>query len=288
MSIFLKTDANVSNPVASMPYLEKDYAIVRGVTRAMFDFSNPECHTGTGELIGGSTTFKDLTINNSEAKAQANITHIFAPVENGMIKVLGGSGTGRFISLGSQFKFPAITRKALIVLHAKLPKTGWGANAMVALIGAGGASQDWQYLCYAASDDAGNLKQLNFRIRGTSGNVDATLTGTSLNKITGTSVQQLGLSISISNSVATLNILIDGEVVASGSGSASQLVQYDSSGGSTTLQSLFLGPTVGFLSNLTIDVRLGRVSCHDLTGRDDVSVDGILLKDRQSADGYVY
>jgi hypothetical protein len=89
MSIFLKTDANVSNPVASMPYLEKDYAIVRGVTSAMFDFSNPECYSGTGDLVGGATTFKDLTINNGEAKAQVNSTHIFAPIENGMIKVLG-------------------------------------------------------------------------------------------------------------------------------------------------------------------------------------------------------
>lgn len=287
MSIFLKTDANVKTPPSSMPYLEKDYAIVRGVTRAMFDFSNPECYSGTGDVIGGSTTFKDLTINNAEAKAQINYTHVFAPIENGMIKVLGGSGNGRFVSLGSQFKFPATTRNALIVLHAKLPKAGWSASTMSALIGTGASSSDWQYLCYAASDEAGALKQLIFRIKGTSRNVDAILTGTSLNKITGTSVQQLGLSINISNSVATLNILIDGEVVASGSGSASQLVQYDSSGGSATLQALFVGPTVGFLSGQTIDIRLGRVSCHDLTGRADVSVDGILLKDRQSAAGYI-
>lgn len=175
----------------------------------------------------------------------------------------------------------------MIVLHAKLPKTGWSANTLVALIGAGGATPDWQYLCYALSDENGALKSLYFRIRGTSGNVDAVFTGASLSKITGTSVQQLGLSINISNSVATLNILIDGEVVASGSGSASQLVQYDSSSGSATLQALFLGPTVGFLSGQTIDVRLGRVSCHDLTGRSDVTVDGILSKDRASAAGYI-
>lgn len=287
MSLFLKSDANVSNPVASMPYLEKDYAIVRGVTRAMFDFSNPECYSGTGNLIGGATTFKDLTINNGEAKAQANSTHVFAPIENGMIKVLGGSGNGRFVSLGPQFKFPETTRKALIVVHAKIPKSGWSTSTMSGLIGAGGSS-GVQYLLYAASDENGALKSLTFRIKGTSGNVDAILTGASLSKITGTSVQQLGLSINISNSVATLNFLIDGEIVSTGSGSATQLEQYDSSGGSSTLQSLFLGPTVGFLSNQAIDIRLGRVSCHDLTNRSDVTVESILLKDRTSAAGYVY
>lgn len=287
MSLFLKSDANVSNPVASMPYLEKDYAIIRGVTRAMFDFSNPECHTGAGELIGGSTTFKDLTINNGEAKAQANSTHIFAPVENGMVKVLGGSRTGRFISLGSQFKFPSTTRKALIVLHAKIPKSGWYVSSMVSLIGAG-VSAGVQYLLYAASDENGALKSLTFRIKGSSGNIDAILQGSSLNKISGTLVQQLGLSISISNSVATLNFLIDGEIVSTGSGSATQLEQYDSSGGSATLQALFLGPSTGFSSNQTIDLRLGRVSCHDLTNRSDITVESILLKDRTSASGYVY
>lgn len=287
MSLFLKSDANVSNPVSSMPYLEKDYAIVRGVTRAMFDFSNPECHSGLGDLIGGSTIFKDLTVNAGEAKVQNNATHVFAPVENGMIKVLGGSGNGRFVSLGSQFKFPATTRNALIILHAKLPKSGWAVNTMVALIGAG-SSSGLQYLCYVASDENGNLSNIRFRVKGTSGNIDAIIQGTALSKITGTSVQQLGLSVKIANSVATLDFLIDGEVVASGSGPATQLDQYDSSGGSATLQSLFLGPTVGFLSNQTIDIRLGRVSCHDLTNRSDVTVESILLKDRTSAAGYVY
>lgn len=287
MSLFLKSDANVSNPVSSMPYLEKDYAIVRGVTRAMFDFSNPECYSGVGTLIGGSTTFKDLTVNAGEAKMQANATHIFAPVENGMIKVLSGSNNSRYISLGSQFKFPATTRNALIILHAKLPKSGWAVNTMGGLIGAG-SSSGTQYLCYAASDGNGELKSLTLRIKGTSGSVDAVLQGTALSKITGTTVQQLGLSVKIANSVATLDILIDGEVVASGSGPATQLDQYDSSGGSATLQTLFLGPTVGYLSNQTIDIRLGRVSCHDLTNRSDVTVESILLKDRTSAAGYVY
>lgn len=288
MSIFLKTDANVKTSPPNMPYLEKDYAIIRGVTRAMFDFSNPECYSGTGDVIGGSTTFKDLTINNSEAKAQANITHIFAPIENGMVKILGGSGTGRFISLGSQFKFPATTRKALIVVHAKIPKTGWSANHMGGIIGVGASSSDYQYISYVVSDAAGNLTSVRFRVKGASGAIDATVQGSMLNKITGSTVQQFGLSVSIVDSVATLEVLIDGEVAATASGSATQLVQYDPSSGNASLQTLFMAPSVGVLANNTNDVRLGRVSCHDLTGRSDVTVDSILSKDRRNTAGYVY
>ncbi|MDQ1207295.1 hypothetical protein QE380_000218 [Acinetobacter baylyi] len=293
MSIFVKTDANPTTPLSTMPYIEKDAAIIRGVTLAMFDFSNPDCYSGTGNIVGGSTTFNDLTVNASQARAQNNSTHIFAPVETGMIKIQGGSGSNRFVSLPTTFKYSSLVKKSLNICYFRIPKTGYTASSISSLIGAGsgGGATQLQYVVWVQADASGNLTTLRFRVKGTGGaNIDVDITGTNLAKITGTTAQQFGFAVSINTStnIATLSVYIDGELINSSSGSMTEFVQYDSSGGSPVLQTIFMGLSVSYSSNQTNDIRVGRVSAHDLTNRSDLSFTDILTKDRNAASGYVY
>lgn len=292
MSIFVKTDTDPTTPLNTMPYIEKDAAIIRGVTLAMFDFSNSDCYSGTGNIVGGATTFSDLTVNASKARAQNNSTHIFAPLENGMIKTQGGSGSGRYITLPATFKYSSSVKRSLNIGYFRIPKTGYTASSLSGLIGAGsgGGATELQYLVYAQSDSSGNLTTLRFRVKGTGGaNIDVDITGTNLAKITGTTTQQFGFAVSINTStnIATLSVYIDGELINSASGSMIEFVQYNSSGGSATLQTIFIGPSVSYSSNQTNDIRIGRVSAHDLTNRSDLSFTDILTKDRSAAAGYI-
>lgn len=283
MSVFVQTNANPSNPDPAMPFLEKDSAIIRGVTRAMFDVSNPDCYQGSGNLVGGTTFFNDLTSNNYDAAVRSSSAQVFPPIETGMIKIQGGSGSSRYIALPSAaFKFGSSTKKALIIFYMKCPNAGFAANMLGGIIGSG--AEDFQYTCWLASNGTGAVDYLRVRVKGAGVNIDVDVTDASM--LTG-STKQIGLAFDIkTNGTAEISIYINGVKAATSTGNMTQFFQYTNSG--LTDNSLFMSPLVSFLSDQNVDLRLGRVSSHDLTNNTNVTFDSILSKDRAAAQGYVY
>lgn len=117
MTIEIVSDVNFYDPDNLIPYLENDEAIIRNVTKAMLDFSNPETYSGTGPISSGST-FKSLTAD----AALATTASAFPAVAGGMLKF---AGLNPKVTLPASFKLPSSTKKMLVILWVKLPSSGY-------------------------------------------------------------------------------------------------------------------------------------------------------------------
>lgn len=299
MSIFYKANKNLTNPTTTIPYLENDPAIIRGVTKALFDFSNPETLGETGILQGssseaGRTVIKDLTVQQYTAKVIPNNTNgKFPPVENGMIEAGGATygGTVRNITLPLHgFYFDATAKRGLVIIHANLPVDGYSTSTMGGLIGCGISSTDFQYTFWVSSNEDGSFKNITLRVRGTS-NIDAAITSKALQKLQANTKRQLAFSFDINDAdgKATINVYMDGEIVGTTvTSSLSVMNQFDKGSATDTSCQLFGGISVGNLAGQTNETKLGRVSAHDLTSRPDLSFQDLLTKDAIAAEGYVY
>jgi hypothetical protein len=132
MTTLIVSDSNFNDPNNLIPYLEKDEAITRGVTRGLVDFSNPACYSGTGPIASGAA-LTSLTIDASAGSFGA----AFDAVANGMLPFSKGIPAAK-INLPAPMKFTAAATKVLFVLWAKIPGTGWpivAANPIWALFG---------------------------------------------------------------------------------------------------------------------------------------------------------
>lgn len=117
MTIEIVSDVAFNDPLNLIPFVEKDEAIIRPLTKGMLDFSNPECYAGSG-AVAVNTKFNSLT--SDAAQATANTT--FPAVAGGLLKF---AGVQPKVTLPDSFKLPNTTKKFLVILWVKLPATGW-------------------------------------------------------------------------------------------------------------------------------------------------------------------
>lgn len=120
MTIEIISDVAFNDPSNLIPYLEKDEAIVRGVTKGVVDFSNPETYAGTG-AIPVNTTMKSMT--SDAGIATVGPTTPFAAISGGMLP-LPVSGSP-YITLPDTFKLPSTCKKFVAIVWAKLPSGAW-------------------------------------------------------------------------------------------------------------------------------------------------------------------
>lgn len=118
MTIEILSNGAVYDPSGLIPYVEKDEAIIRALTKGMLDFSHPDCYAGSGAVASG-TTFASLTSDAGVATAGTAL----GTVANGMLPM--GSATSAHIALPDTFKLPNTTKKFLAIVWAKLPASGW-------------------------------------------------------------------------------------------------------------------------------------------------------------------
>ncbi len=117
MTIEIVSDVAFNDPLNLIPFVEKDDAIIRPLTKAMLDFSNPECYAGSG-AVAVNTKFNSLT---SDA-AQATANTAFPAVAGGLLQF---AGLNPKVTLPDSFKLPNTTKKFLVILWVKLPASGW-------------------------------------------------------------------------------------------------------------------------------------------------------------------
>jgi len=282
-AIFVKTD-EPSAPAANTPYVEKDWAIIRGVTLGAFDWSNSETYALTG-AIPGTATFGNLVAGGSNGTiSPANAGATFPAVSGGLLNAQGATNAGGLpvVRLPSSFTFGAGVTRSLLTFWAKLPATGYLASNLPGLIGSGtGANASLQYTCLLIVNGSGAATQLTYRVRGTSGNIDASITGAALAALLDGNLHQIGLGLVIASGTGTVTLFVDGVAVATGSGSMSS---YNVIGPA----SLFIGSGGNQLtSSANTNALLGRPFAHDLTSRPDISFEDILARDAESAEGYL-
>ena len=282
MTIEIVSDVAFNDPLNLIPFVEKDDAIIRPLTKGMLDFSNPECYAGSG-AVAVNTKFNSLT---SDA-AQATANTAFPPVAGGLLQF---AGLNPKVTLPDSFKLPNTTKKFLVILWVKLPASGWQtANPNIAQ----------SLLSYASN--TGSLAQWVLHI--------ATVQATGVvDRFTFTAPSNGGIggyagALSNSDTLALCDgglhqvaCLFDGESVAGFSRSslyvdkviklATASVAWDGSF-NTPAATPTLGMQTAFQANYPTDgVYLGRPSLWNLTGSGK-SVAEILAEDWDAAQGFL-
>ncbi|WP_288390193.1 hypothetical protein [uncultured Acinetobacter sp.] len=280
MSTFLKSDSDVTDPLSTMPYLEKDAAITRGVTLGLFDLSNPDCYAGAGNIMG-TTSFLNLVKDGAAAALGGLTTQGYRAVERGMIPLktpVSGSPPFNFPANAS---LDATVTRALISFFMAFDNTGLTASSTTALAGMGtGTGTALKWVVYLVANADGGAATLQFRVRGASANIDCNLT-TDLATIFNGTTRQFAFSVEIKSGIAYLSIYIDGEVKATASGAMTAFNQVGT-------QPVFIGgPGAGSIGSRNVNAWMGRFMINNLSARSDLTFDQLLEKDRNAAAGYI-
>lgn len=281
MTIEIVSDVAFNDPLNLIPFVEKDEAIIRPLTKGMLDFSNPECYAGSG-AVAVNTKFNSLT---SDA-AQATANSAFPAVAGGLLKFAGSQPK---VTLPDSFKLPNTTKKFLVILWVKLPASGWQTAS-------GNVAQS--LMSYASN--TGNLAQwfLQLQTIQVSGLLESFRFGAPASGST-TAIEALNYPDSLAlcdGNLHQLACLFDGAAVAGSRAvsifvdkvlkQSSPAVAWD--GSFNTPAAI---PTIGyqqaFQANYPADgVYLGRPSLWNLTGSGK-SVAEILAADWDAAQGFL-
>jgi len=293
MSTFMFADSDPIQPAAGMPYLEKDGAILRGVTKALFDYSNPETYAGTGSLPIG-TVFNNLVVEGGAGGVTGAGGTTFPPIYRGTVRTLGliTGVNGSNLTLPNTFMLPAASTRFLSVFWLRMARTGWPAVSVTkGLLGWGsGSPATTQYAVTVVFDATGAVSGLRWTVYGMSGvtvqTIQLQVTSVAvLEKIFDGALHQIGCAFEIIGGVGIPSLYVDGELVATGAGGA--------------IASLNVAATQGQLFGLSsagsvtqpgyheLDTRIGRPQLHDLTSRSEISFSDLLNRDKNSAFGYL-
>jgi hypothetical protein len=291
MSTFIIADGEPANPPASMPYLEKDWLIIRGVTKSMFDFSNPATIAVSGNLPVTGTVFNNLVDGASNGSLSGTSSKWLPPVVNGMLSTAGDPtfSTSVLPLLGPEFVMPAECARYLKIFWLRIVKAGWGASLIYGIFGCGGSSGlGSQDVLWFTTDASGIISNIRYRVAKTDGTFfDINLTGANLNLFANGQLHQIGLMWELANGLGQTAVYIDKVKVGAAGPSAAPGLNVPAS----LTASLFSGPGTTPLSNvaanIALDTRIGRVSAHNLTARPDLTMADLLQRDWDGAQGYL-
>lgn len=293
MSTFMFADTDPTQPPASIPYLEKDGAILRGVTKALFDFSNPETYAGGGSLPIG-TVFNNLVVGGGTGGVTGAGGTTFPAIYHGTVRTLGlvTGVNGSNLTLPASFMLPAASTRFLSTFWLRMVKTGWPAVATPkGIVGWGtGSPAATQYAVTVVFDAAGAVSTLRWTVYGMSGvtvqTVQLQVTSAAvLNKIFDGVLHQIGCAFEIVGGVGIPSLYVDGELVATGAGMAIAALNVAATAGQ--LFGLSAAGSVSQPGYHELDTRIGRPQLHDLTSRPELAFVDILARDKNSAYGYV-
>lgn len=122
MSLDIISDQNFYDPSNLIPYAELDDAIVRGITKGLLDFSNPETYAPAA-AIPAAATMKSLT---SDAGIATVGAPGFAAIANGLLDFgHADTATSKALTLPDTFKLPATSKRFAAILWVKIPTSGW-------------------------------------------------------------------------------------------------------------------------------------------------------------------
>ncbi len=283
MATFIKAATNPTAPVADSPYVEKDWAIVRGVTKALFDFSHPDSFSQAATMLKGGDTVQNLVEGGAAAQVQpTGNPGATAPLATGMVRNAGASlpAQGPILLLGAAFFPAATTRRMLLTTWLHINSTGNVANQSPGIIGAGtGNGAAAAYQVYCSTNAAGAITEIRFRVHTGAAPLDTLLTGAALAAALD-GIHQLGFAFEIKDNIGQGSIYVDGALAVTGPVGA--MTQFNQPGGAASFPA---APGVGsFALNLT-NAKWARPGFHDLTGKTKISFAAMLARDIESATG---
>ncbi|WP_314916574.1 hypothetical protein [Pseudomonas helleri] len=293
MSTFLISSTEPSNPDPSMIYVEKDPAIIRGVTKGLFDYSNPDTFNGDMPLPIG-TVFKNLVEGGEPGGVNGSGGTTFPPIYRGTVRTLGliTGSSGSNLILPKSFMLPADATRFLSVFWLRMVKTGWPAvSTLKGLIGWGsGVPEATQYAVTLMFNATGEVSSLRWTVYGMAGGkvqaIQLQVTSQNLlNKIFDGALHQIGCAFEISGGLGIPSLYVDGELVATGVGVALAGLNMEANAGQ-----IFALSGAGGIAQPGYhekDTRIGRPQVHDLSARPSLQFVDILTRDKNSAEGYL-
>lgn len=293
MSTFMFADTDPIQPAASIPFLEKDGAILRGVTKGLFDFSNPATYAAAGSLPIG-TVFNNLVEGGGPAGISGAGGTTFQPIYHGTVRTLGllTGASGSMVTLPPEFLLPAAATRFLDVFWLRMVKTGWPAVSVTkGLLGYGtGSPAVSQYGVTVVIDAAGVVTELRWTVYGVIVAAVQTIqlkvtSAAILNVIFDGALHQIGCGFEIIGGVGIPSLYLDGALVATGAGGPLTGLNVAATEGRLFSMSATGGVTQPGYHEL--DTRIGRPQLHDLTSRPELDFVDILARDKNSAYGYV-
>lgn len=287
MSTFVVADSDPINPPASIPFVEKDAVILRGVTKALLDFSNPET-VAQGVALPLLTNLKNLVVGGAPATTSGPGGSAFPAVYNGTIRSIGAGdpGSGSTVILPSDFNLPETTQRFLSVIWLRAVKAGWPASSLNGVFGVGETNNIQQALWARAGAD-GVISSLQFRMhsRAAAAFIDCIISpGADLDSVFDGNLHQIGLAFEVSDGIGTQRIYRDGALLATASGATTGVR-------ASAIKGFLFGAPAASASTGTgkgsLDTRIGRPQLHDLTSRPELAFTDILERDRNAANGYL-
>ena len=293
MSTFMFADSDPIQPATGMPYLEKDGAILRGVTKALFDYSNPETYAGAGPLAIG-VVFNSLVDGGGTGGVTGAGGTTFPPIYHGTVRTLGliTGVNGSNLTLPTSFMLSSASTRFMTVFWLRMAKAGWPAvSTPKGLMGWGtGSPATTQYAVTVVFDATGAVSALRWTVYGMSGVTVQTIqlqvtSAAVLDKILDGTLHQIGCAFEIIGGVGIPSLYVDGELVATGVGGAIAALNVAATQGQ--LFGLSSAGSVTQPGYHELDTRIGRPQLHDLSSRSEVTFADILTRDKNSAYSYL-
>lgn len=287
MALVLKTNEAISDAAGVIPFLEKDAAIIRGVTLGLLDFSNSACLPAgysSGNLLANGASLQGLTAGAAAAVVSSHNTPVIAGFDMGVTN--GGlngasSGSARIELPDANFALPvdgSVTR-ALIVLWAKIKKAGYPANQgnnYVLICGdSNGTPNNKGYLAAILAAD-GTLSNAYWAIMG------APVSSASLLPLLDGNLHQYAFEYIKSGNNVTANLYVD-KVLKNTKVTASPVFGTPVAG----KQRLFSDGAYNSASGVHSGNKIYRYAVHDLSSRPDLTAADMLARDWDATIGYV-
>lgn len=273
------SDINFNDPLNLIPFLEKDDAIIRAVTKSLIDFSNPACLSNSG-LNNFGQVATSLTADAQTGAAQQNLP----AVAGGLIDFVGAA---KAWALPANFKLPNTCKRFLVIVWAKLPANGYqtaSGNTTQSIIA---YANNTTTLCqwgiglttFQATGLPNQLQVYTPTNGGSAGNDQ--ISGADTLAVCDGNLHQIALYFDGESSVGNRarSIYVDKVSKLTSTGAWDGTFNVPAAGAN-------LGVNTAFQSNVPAGFKLGRASIWDLTGAPWTPAQ-ILQRDWDAAQGYL-
>ena len=278
MGIRIISNSEFYDPDNTLPFVELDDAIRRGLTTGLLDFGNQDCTVETGE-ISASTVFTSLT----NGREQATAGTALGAIVTGMVE-LSSEVSGPKINLPDTYNLPSDCTEFLAIMWLKAPLSGWtDAVTTNSLMGLMSNTTDAQWgfvLTRVSGGTVGSLRGY-FPVSDVGiGNIILG-SGSVLSGVFDGTAHQIALHWARGDGQYTSTLYVDGVVVATATGAytAGSIIV-------PAVTQATIGRAGAAFNAAYPNVRMGRPSLWNLSGS-GASVSDILADDMDAAAGLI-
>lgn len=278
----LKTNTTANDPENNIPYLEKDYAIVRGVTKLLADISHPAGLDGndyTSASIPAGTAIQNMV---DGGQAGGFMTATPAGIDTGAVQLPADNGI-RFPVAELGIKRNDNIDRYVMIIWAAIEKSGFpnSSNNYFLLMGDTNTTSD----NYGRSDGTFNSQSESAQLQGIGFNFlggSMSLSEDAENSIFDSGMRQLAFTWEkLTATTARYSFYLDGDFVESIDRTVT--IYTDETRGGDWFS---VGDTGAFNQEANENLTFGRLNLADLTSKPEMSVADYIERDWNHARGF--